>query len=58
MTNYERITQSPDTLAEFLRDANLDCADCPIQYYCIEGDDCAETLTKWLNEPEESEGTE
>ncbi len=54
MTNFERITESPEKLAEFLS-TDLqpeDCTDCPaydVSYMAI-GHYCFDSMLKWLQE--------
>ena len=57
MTNFEKITSSPETLAAILDDSAADCVYCPdkIRKFCDSGKftagPCADIITLWLNSP-------
>lgn len=53
MTNFERITQSPDELAKFLVDCVVTCDYCIVKDFCRdhwELNGCEETFKAWLNQ--------
>ena len=51
MTNFDRITQSPETLAKLLS-VLIECKRCPKRNLCGDDDTCVGKLTEWLEEPE------
>lgn len=54
MTNFERITESPEMLACFISEHFGYCGDCPAYTVCIELEDdeavCADAMLYWLQE--------
>ena len=55
MNQFERITQSPETLMEFIDSISFeplpDCAKCPAKTFCrsLEGEvDCRKAFAMWL----------
>ena len=49
MTNFDRITASAETLAEFMKD-NMDCPACPIMGCSHNIFDCKDSWLKWLKQ--------
>ena len=49
MTNFDRITASPESLSEFWCN-NTECDDCTLYDYCDTSEECA--LLDWLNSSE------
>ena len=57
MTNFERIMESPESLAKTIYQTirNSDRCQCPAFTACNgSGEGCEEVLTKWLNQQEKS----
>lgn len=57
MTNFERITQSPEELAKFLS-GSTECEFCPLEEFCTTLDHwhgCKETIVEWLGKNENNE---
>lgn len=53
MTNFERITESPDKLAEFLYELDFSCTICPMSETCGRDDvggGCGKVILEWLKE--------
>lgn len=53
MTNFDRITKSPKTLAEFIIYAlrlNNECDKCFLYNDCCTKKSCSERIEEWLNE--------
>lgn len=51
-TNFERITKSPEILANTL-EGIIDCATCPAEHLCaqyVSSDGCRVNLLRWLKE--------
>lgn len=53
MTNFEWITQSEATLANWLSDTGIDCDVCPVGDECVKGDGpiverCIRLICDWL----------
>ena len=57
MTNFEKITESPETLAEELLLIGLCdyCAFKEVEYCSFKNLDCIDGIAKWLNEESEVE---
>ena len=55
MTNFDRITESPEALAEFIFDTGMECAPecCPVYEECDPNKDCFLNFLDWLNKEEE-----
>lgn len=53
MTNFERITESPETLADFLA-WNVQCTICPADEICERNmGECEMSMLEWLKEESE-----
>lgn len=57
MTNFERITQSPEELAKFLNEHTDTCSYCIISEFCYEHLElnCENTFLEWLRKDENNE---
>ena len=59
MTNFERITESPEKLAWFISEHFGYCGDCPAYVTChkLEDDEavCCDAMFKWLKEESETD---
>ena len=53
MTNFERITESPERLARFLSKLDFSCTVCPMSETCKRDDiggGCCKVTIEWLKE--------
>lgn len=50
MTNFERITESPEKLAGFLHENYADCYECPMSDSCDSTKTCKDAMLEWLKE--------
>ena len=53
MTNFERITNDEDTLANWLSDTGIDCDMCPVGEECVKDNGpiierCIRLICEWL----------
>ena len=58
LTNFDRITASPEALAKFIDEKiryTLDLDECPFVALCEEGVECEECITQWLKQKVEGE---
>lgn len=55
MTNFDRITESPETLGNFLA-WSLDCRMCPAEGVCWKNQgECFMSMLEWLKEESETD---
>ena len=50
MTNFGRITESPEKMAGFLHENYADCYECPMSDSCDSTKTCKDAMLEWLKE--------
>ena len=51
-TNFQRITASPEALAEFISGFSA-CCDCPADKLCVNYQECYKAMLEWLKQESE-----
>ena len=53
-TNFQRITASPESLAEFISGFSA-CCDCPAEKLCVNYQECYKAMLEWLKQESDTE---